>query len=133
MFILLVSCFRYISKLWNDIFTIYRPWIVPHRADSSWPNLYVEDSLLLIQSFTESTRLAASASIADNVFSFGLNMIWAFYCLEIAPCLLQENTLEIYHGLFMTLAWASFCPYMQDLNYMLEVCSRLYANFFVCR
>ena len=109
------------SRTWNDIFAIYRPWIVPHQADGSWPTLFVEDSLLLIQSFTESARLVSDLNVYGNRFSFGLNMVWAFYCAEIAGCLRKENALEIYHGLFMTLSWASFCPSIQDLNRMLEV------------
>jgi len=112
---------RFISKTWNDVFTIYRPWIVPHQADGSWPAFYVEDSLLLIQSFTESARLISDLCIYSNIFSFGLNMVWAFYCSEVACCLRQENALEIYHGLLMTLPWASFSPSLQDLNRMLEL------------
>ena len=76
----------------------------------------------MVQSFTESARLVSDLSIYNNIFSFGLNMVWAFYCSEIASCLLQDNALEIYHGLLMTLPWASFGPSMQDLNRMLEVC-----------
>ena len=120
---------RFISKTWNDVFTIYRPWIVPHQADGSWPAFYVEDSLLLIQSFTESARLISDLCIYSNIFSFGLNMVWAFYCSEVACCLRQENALEIYHGLLMTLPWASFSPSLQDLNRMLEV--RCYFSIFV--
>eukprot|EP00795_Rhopilema_esculentum_P003345 gene3345-1694_t len=112
---------RFLSKTWNQIFAVYRPWIVPHKADKSWPVLFVEDSILLVQSFTESCRLIADFTAFNSDYNIGLNMVWAFYCAEIASALNQENSLQIYHSLFATLPWQSFYPSLQDLERMLEL------------
>ena len=75
----------------------------------------------MVQSFVESARSLAGFNTGSNPFSIGMNMVWAFYCAEIAAGLKDENSLEIYHGLFATLSWISFCPSVQDLLRMLEV------------
>ena len=108
-------------------FAVYRPWIVPHRADSTWPAAHTEDAISLIQSFTESVRMMADCSVYNNTFSIGMNMIWGFYSAEVASCIKEEATLELYHGLLATLSWGYFCPSVQDLERMLQVCC-LYAK-----
>ncbi len=67
--------------------------------------------------------------MVENKFSFGMNMIWTFYCAEVATAIKEEASLEIYHSLLATLSWRYYCPSVQDLERMLEVSAlKVYHN-----
>eukprot|EP00794_Sanderia_malayensis_P020418 gene20418-22431_t len=113
--------FRFMTNTWNMIFAVYRPWIVPRKADHSWPSQHIEEATGFIQSFTESARIMSQCAMHENAFSFGLNMVWTFYCAEVAVGIKEENSLEVYHSLLATLPWKLFFPSVQDLERMLEL------------
>ena len=112
---------KYLSEIWSQIVAVYRPWITSSVSDVSWPTSHLEEATAMIQSFVESVRSLADSISVEVPFISILNLVWGFYCSEIAARNNDEQHLSVYHAMLSTLPWMSFCPAIQDLERMLQV------------
>ena len=111
-----------LRELWENIVSVFKPWIIPKSSGKVWTLLRVESIILLVQTFTDTIRLVIDCSSEDNeLYCFILNDLLSFYGAEIARFVVEDQSIEIFHTSLSTLPWQSDCPSVQEMTYTIQV------------
>ncbi|XP_066931851.1 ectopic P granules protein 5 homolog [Clytia hemisphaerica] len=111
-----------LRELWENIVSVFKPWIIPQSSGKVWTLLRVESIILLVQTFTDTIRLVVDCSSEDNeIYCFILNDLLSFYGAEIARFVIEEQSIEIFHTSLSMLPWQNYCPTVQEMTYTIQI------------
>lgn len=110
---------------WELIVSVFRPWIIPRLAGKVWTLLRVESVIEIVGTFASTIYMLVNSSFQDNnrhfAYCFVLNDVLAFYASEIASCVRENQSIEIFHTSLLTLPWQHLCPTLQEMAFVIQV------------
>lgn len=118
-----------LMELWDRLVSVYKPLIIPQSFGKIWTLLRIEEVSMLVQSFTDMIRFMIDLWIGEDnelVYCFLMNEVWSFYSQSVLPTIREEQSLEIFNAIFLTLPWIRYCPKLQDMESVMQV--RLFHN-----